>query len=172
VTQLKILFTEHEIAARVDTLAREITNAAINPGVVVPVLSGAFVFAADLVRALARLGHSIPVEFLWLRSYGDQRTGKEVRTLVGPTEAVRGKTVLLVDGVLDRGSTMVKAKQLLLDAGATGVVIAVAVDKTRDDAVAKADYAAFSGVSGFIIGYGMDDAGKDRALPYIGEVKG
>jgi hypoxanthine-guanine phosphoribosyltransferase len=43
------------------------------------------------------------------------------------------------------------------------------VDKARKDAVAKADYAAFTGVAEFIVGYGMDDAGADRALPYIGK---
>jgi hypoxanthine phosphoribosyltransferase len=141
----------------------------VKPDIAVPILSGAFVFAADLLRALAGQNLSLPVEFLWLGSYGEAREGREVRAQVGPTQNVRGKTVLLIDGVLDRGATVAKAKQLLLQAGAASAIVAVAVDKAREDAVAKADYAAFCGVAGFIVGYGMDDAGADRGLPYIAE---
>jgi hypoxanthine phosphoribosyltransferase len=137
----------------------------------VGILVGAFVFTADLARALAREGLSLPVDFLWLRSYGDARTGGDVRALVGPTDDARGKRVLLVDGVLDRGSTLVKAKALLTDAGATSVASAVAVDKLHAHALLTADYAAFEGVSDFIVGYGMDDAGLWRALPYIGRLR-
>jgi len=78
--------------------------------------------------------------------------------------------VLLVDGVLDHGHTLVKARTLLTDAGAASVAIAVAVDKMRDDALLKADYVAFKGADAFIVGYGMDDAGRGRGLPYIGKV--
>ncbi len=167
----EILFSEAEIAARVNALARRIAAAPQRPELMVGILVGAFVFAADLARALAREGLSLPVEFLWLRSYGDARSGDEVRALVGPTQGAQGKRVLLVDGVLDRGSTLAKAKALLAGAGAVSVVSAVAVDKLHAHALFTADYAAFEGVNGFIVGYGMDDAGAGRALPYIGRVK-
>jgi hypoxanthine phosphoribosyltransferase len=61
---------------------------------------------------------------------------------------------------------------LLQDAGAASVTIAVAVDKARaEGALLKADYAAFSGVDAFIVGYGMDDAGRGRGRPYIAAVE-
>lgn len=166
-----IVFSEDEIAGRVTALARKIAAAPQRPNLMVGILVGAFVFAADLARALAREGLPLPVEFVWLRSYGQARSGGEVTALVGPSERARGSHVLLVDGVLDRGSTLATARSLLGEAGASSVTTAVVVDKSRATARLKADYAAFSGVDDFIVGYGMDDAGVGRALPYISRVK-
>jgi hypoxanthine phosphoribosyltransferase len=165
------LFSEQQIAARVDALAEKIASAGLKPDIALPILSGSFVFAADLLRALARHGLSLPVEFIWLRSYAASRKGGEIAVLVGPPEELHGRTALLIDGVLDGGHTLAKARDLLLERGAATVISAVAVDKTRDDAVFRADYAAFTGVSDFIVGYGMDDGGLGRALPYIAKVE-
>jgi hypoxanthine phosphoribosyltransferase len=161
------LFSEADIAARVNAIAREIAASAVKPDIMAPVLVGAFVFAADLLRALARFGLVLPTEFLWLRSYAARESVGDVSVLAGPSGNVRGKTVLIVDGVLDHGRTIAKARQILLAAGASAVLTAVAVDKSRKDAVASADFAAFVGVSGFIVGYGMDDAGAGRGFPGI-----
>ena len=150
-----------------DAIAREIAASAVKPDIMAPILVGAFVFAADLLRALARLGLVLPTEFLWLRSYHVRESAEVVSVLSGPSANVRGRTVLIVDGVLDHGRTIAKARSLLTQAGASAVLTAVAVDKSRKDAVASADFAAFVGVSGFIIGYGMDDAGAGRGLPDI-----
>lgn len=163
-----VLISEHDIAERVGALAGEIAPHA--PQVAVAILVGGFVFAADLVRALARRGLHLEAEFLWLRSYGNERSASSaVSLLAGPTENVRGKRVLLVDGVLDVGRTIVKAQQLLAAAGASSITTVVAVDKQRSDAIAKADFVGFAGISDFIVGYGMDDAGRFRGLPYIGK---
>lgn len=151
-------------------MARAIAARAERPAILSPVLVGAFVFAADLARALSREGLDLPVEFLWLRSYGDGRQGGRMAVRSEPGEAVRGKSVLLVDGVLDHGRTLLTARQLLTEAGATAVTTAVVVDKARQDAPLKADYACFTGVTDFIVGYGMDDAGVARGLPYIAKV--
>ncbi len=160
-----ILFSETEIARRVDDIAREI--APLKPEIAVSILVGGFVFAADLIRALAAQDTHLEAEFLWLRSYGNARTGVGVSLLAGPSENVRGKNILLIDGVLDVGRTIAKAQELLLAAGAASIVTAVAIDKSRPGAMASADFACFTGVRDFIIGYGMDDAGKHRGLPYI-----
>jgi hypoxanthine phosphoribosyltransferase len=165
------LFTETEIALRVDALASAIASAEDRPTVAAPILAGAFVFAADLLRALARRGMSLPVEFLWLRSYAKAREPSDrVTILVAPGAAVRNSHVLLIDGVLDHGRTLELAHRLLLEAGARRITTAVAVDKRRSEALMKADHAAFTHVERFIVGYGMDDGGQDRALPYIGAV--
>ena len=161
------LFSEAQIRARVDALAGEIAAAPLTPDIAIPVLAGSFVFAADLLRALARRGLVLPMEFIWLRSYGAARQGGDIAVLVGPPDSLKGKTALLIDGVLDRGHTLARARELLLERGAARVPIAVAVDKSDTDALLTADYAAFSGVADFIVGYGMDDAGKGRGLPYI-----
>ena len=165
-----VLISESQIAARVKALAREIAPS--SPEIAIPILVGGFVFAADLVRALANEGAHLETEFLWLRSYGNERTGASaVSLLAGPSENVRGKNVLLIDGVLDVGRTIVKAQQLLAAAGAKSVTTVVAIDKSRADAIAKADFAGFTGIDEFIVGYGMDDAGKFRGLPYIGKAE-
>ena len=166
-TALTPLFTEEQIRARVEALAREIVAAPLKPDIALPVLSGGFVFAADLLRALARRGLSLPMEFVWLRSYGAAREGGQVTVLVGPPEKLHGRTALLIDGVLDRGHTLARARAMLLERGAASVITAVAVDKQRDEGLFQSDFAAFRGVSDFIVGYGMDDATHHRALPYI-----
>jgi hypoxanthine phosphoribosyltransferase len=165
------LFSEEQISARVETVAREIANAPLKPDIALPILAGSFVFAADLLRALAKKRVSLPVEFIWLRRYGAERHGSEVAVLIGPPEELHGRTALLIDGVLDHGHTLMKARDLLLENGAATVIIAVAVDKNRHNALIKSDYALFSGVTDFIVGYGMDDAGRGRGLPNIESVQ-
>ena len=165
----EILFSQREIAGRVEDLAREI--APRRPDIAVPILLGSFVFAADLLRALARLGLSLPTAFLWLRSYDGKNAPGEVSVIAGPGEAVRGKSVLLIDGVLDRGATIAKARALLKEAGAKSVLTAFAVDKLRDAASAHADFALFHGVTEFIAGYGMDHDGAERGCPDIVRVE-
>ncbi len=165
------LFSEAEIRARVAEMARDIAAMDDVPEIALPVLVGGFVFAADLLRALHTSGVSLPVEFLQLRSYGDKREAQgQVRVLIGPGENVRGRHVLLLDGVLDHGRTLSSARDLAISAGARAVTSAVAVDKRRPGALLTADFAAFSKVAHFVVGYGMDDAGRLRALPYIAAV--
>jgi hypoxanthine phosphoribosyltransferase len=168
---LPALFSEAEIRAGVATVAEQIVAMRDRPELALPILNGAYVFAADLLRALDIRGLSLPVEFLQLRSYGETRVAQgEARVLIGPGENVRGRHVLLLDGVLDRGRTLQAARGLAIAAGARAVTSAVAVDKRRDGAVLTADFAAFRHVAHFVVGYGMDDAGRLRTLPYIAAV--
>lgn len=162
-----ILYSEEQIAQRVKDIAGEIARGPVVPHLATPILVGAYVFAADLLRALAGEGISIPTEFLWLRSYTGRTSGKGVKVLIPPNENFQGKNVLLIDGVLDGGHTISKARELVKEYGANEVISAVVVDKLRSDATAKADFACFTGCNEFIVGYGMDDSGNDRALPYI-----
>ncbi|MBV9550312.1 MAG: hypoxanthine phosphoribosyltransferase [Alphaproteobacteria bacterium] len=166
-----VLYSESDIAERVARLAKVLAALPSPPQVAAPVLVGAFVFAADLMRALARKGVPLETEMLWLRSYGNARTGSAISVLAAPSEHVRGKHVLLLDGVLDKGHTMLRAIALLREAGAATITTVVAVDKHHPDAAAVADYALYTGVHDFIVGYGMDDAGLYRSLPYIGKVE-
>jgi hypoxanthine phosphoribosyltransferase len=167
----QVLVSETDIFQRMAMLADEIVSARVKPDMAAVVLVGGFVFAADLLRALSRRGLNLPAEFFWLRSYAGAREGaREISVMIGPTARVRGQNVLLLDGILDRGRTLAKATELLLEQGAVGVTSAVMVDRARRDAEARPDYAAFTGLDGFLIGYGMDDAGHHRGLPYIARV--
>lgn len=167
----EILFSEIQIAERVRAMARDIAAAPVLPQVAMPILVGGFVFAADLVRALAEEGVAMEIEMLWLRSYGDKRVASAVSMIAGPSEdIIAGRDVLIIDGVLDFGRTIKKATKLILAAGAASVQVAVMLDKQHKDVVAQADYTGFTVGPEFVVGYGMDDAGKFRGLPYIGKV--
>jgi len=167
-----ILFSAEQIRDRVGVLARQIASAPLRPDIAMPVLVGGFVFAADLVRALAWEGVPLDIEMLWLRSYGDKRVASTISMIAGPSEQIAGRHVLVIDGVLDAGRTIAKAVSLIQAAGAASVQVAVMLDKQRADAVARADFVGFPIGNDFVIGYGMDDAGKFRGLPYIGKVPG
>jgi len=165
-----VLFTADQIQARVRQMAAEIASAPLKPDIAMPVLVGGFVFAADLLRALAWEEVPLDVEMIWLRSYGDKRVASAISMIAGPSEQIAGRHVLVIDGVLDAGRTIAKAVSLIKAAGAASVQVAVILDKQRADAVAKADYVGFPIGNDFVIGYGMDDAGRHRGLPYIGKV--
>lgn len=163
-----VLFTAEEIAGRVEALAKEIVALPQKPDIAMPILVGGFVFAADLVRALARAGLELDIEMLWLRSYGDKRVASAISMIAGPSEQIAGRHVLVIDGVLDQGRTIKKALSLIDAAGAASARVAVMLDKQRADRVAEADHVGFAIDDQFVIGYGMDDAGRYRNLPYIG----
>ena len=165
-----VLFSTEQIQERVRAVARLIAGSALVPDIAMPVLVGGFVFAADLLRALNWEGAQMDVEMIWLRSYGDKRAASAISMIAGPSEQIAGRHVLVIDGVLDAGRTIAKAVSLIQAAGAASVQVAVMLDKQRPDAVAKADYIGFSIGNDFVVGYGMDDAGRYRGLPYIGKV--
>jgi hypoxanthine phosphoribosyltransferase len=169
-TAPEVLFPAEQIQERVRAMARLIAASRLVPDVAMPVLVGGFVFAADLLRALAWEGVAMDVEMIWLRSYGDKRVASAISMIAGPSEQIAGRHVLVIDGVLDAGRTIAKAVSLIEAAGAASVQVAVILDKQRSDAVAKADYVGFPVGNDFVIGYGMDDAGRHRGLPYIGKV--
>jgi hypoxanthine phosphoribosyltransferase len=170
VTPPPVLFTAEQIQDRVRAMARQIASSQLVPDIAMPVLVGGFVFAADLLRALAWEGVAMDVEMIWLRSYGDKRVASAISMIAGPSEQIVGRHVLVLDGVLDAGRTIAKAVSLIQAAGAASVQVAVMLDKQRTDRVASADYVGFNVGDDFVIGYGMDDAGRYRGLPYIGKI--
>nr|TFG55275.1 MAG: hypoxanthine phosphoribosyltransferase [Hyphomicrobiales bacterium] len=162
-----ILFSRKAIAQRVEELAEEIASAPCNPEVAVPILAGAFVFAADLLRALAAKHIALPIEFVWLRSYDEAQTPQNVEILRGPDKAVSDKSVLVIDGVLDSGATLAAARELLFAAGVRSINSVVAVAKNNPLRIIEADYVGFNSGPEFIYGYGMDYAGSGRGLAEI-----
>ena len=74
------------------------------------------------VRLMAEEGVHLETEMIWLRSYGNARTGSALSVLAAPSDHVKGKHVLLIDGVLDKGHTIARSTQLLKDAGAASTL--------------------------------------------------
>ena len=170
--RVRVLYDEATIARRLDELARQI--AAANPEnlLVVAVLKGSFMFAADLIRALHRVGLAPQVEFVHLSSYrsGTVSSG-QVAILRDVESDVRGRDVLLVDDILESGRTVVFAKALLMARGAKRVLTAVLLEKPGKRAVSiDADFVGFTCPDVFVVGYGMDVAHSFRQLPFVGVV--
>ena len=137
---------------------------------VVAVLKGSFMFAADLIRALHRAGLGPQVEFVHLSSYLDGTVSSGHVTILRDVESdVRGRDVLLVDDILESGRTVTFAKDLLMARGAKRVMTAVLLEKPGKRAVQiHPDFVGFTCPDVFVVGYGMDVAHSYRQLPYVG----
>lgn len=170
--RVRVLFDEATIARRNEELARDI--AAANPEnlLVVAVLKGSFMFAADLIRALHRVGLAPQVEFIHLSSYRAGTVSSGQVTILRDVESdVRGRDVLLVDDILESGRTVVFAKDLITARGAKRVLTAVLLEKPGKRAVnIHADFVGFVCPDVFVVGYGMDVAHAYRQLPFVGVV--
>lgn len=170
--KLDVIYTAEEIAARLEVLAAEIAALKPEPLLVVAVLKGSFVFAADLIRALNRAGLEPEVDFITLSSYRKNRVSQGSVDILRDVEMdVEGRNVLLVDDVLDSGRTLAFAKDLLSARGARSIKTCVLINKNTRRAVnVSADYKAFDCGEEFVVGYGMDVAHRFRELPYVGRL--
>jgi hypoxanthine phosphoribosyltransferase len=171
--RIRVLFEEEAIARRIEELARAIHAAEPRDLLVVAVLKGSFMFAADLIRALHRTGLSPQVEFMHLSSYRAATVSSGQVSILRDVESeVRGRDVLLVDDILESGRTLVFAKDLLMARGAARVLSAVLLEKPGKRAVSiDADFVGFTCPDLFVVGYGMDVAHSFRQLPYVGLVE-
>jgi hypoxanthine phosphoribosyltransferase len=163
-----------EIRLMVESLASRVDLDYVgkNPTLLI-VLNGAFIFAADLIRALHDSGLAPEVEFITLSSYGIGTVSQGVRIVKDIDSDVHGRDVLLIDDILESGRTLLFAKELLFERGARNVTIAVLLDKrVKRKEKLEADYVGFECPDYFVVGYGMDVAYAFRELPFVGVVTG
>ena len=160
------------IAARIDALAKRIATTMPEDFVMVVILNGAFMFAADLSRALARAGRHPTMEFINLKSYGDAtESAGQVRVLGTLPERLDGRAVLLVDDILDTGRTMHFARSLLAGLGAAPVQLCTFLDKpSRRVLDIRAEHVGFEVEDRFVVGYGLDHAKEWRGLPDLAAI--
>lgn len=171
--EVRPLFSAETIAKRIDALAREIAAVMPKDLLVVAILKGGFVFAADLIRALNRAGLRPQVDFMTLSSYGvGTESSGRVRVGRDLDDDVKGRDVLLVDDILESGRTLAAARDLLIERGAKSVRICVLLDKPgKRKVVGEADFSGFTVPDHFVVGYGLDYAHYFRDLPYIGTIE-
>lgn len=170
---IEVLFSATTIARRNLELAKDIAAHEYTDLLVISVLKGSFIFAADLIRAMHDAGLEPEVEFIFISSYGAGTTSGEVRVLRDIDNDVKGRDVLLIDDILESGKTLTFAKKLMLERGAKSCSIAVLLDKRmRRQTPLEADYVGFDCPDHFVVGYGMDVAHAFRELPFVGVVKG
>jgi hypoxanthine phosphoribosyltransferase len=170
---VSIRFSAAEIAARVDVMADELAAQLPRDTLVVSVLKGSFVFAADLIRALSRAGADWSMDFLTLSSYGaGTESSGQVRIVRDIVDDVRDRDVLLIDDILESGFTLTFARNLMKERGAHRVWICTLLDKPHKRRTElKADFVGFEAGDEFVVGYGLDWAHRFRGLPYIGVVE-
>ena len=161
-----IVYTEEEIRGRVEALARDITSAydASDDLLVLGLLKGSFIFLADLVRRIQR---PLQVDFLVASSYGAGTVSSgEVSLLYDPEASLAGRAVLVVEDIVDSGTTLNRI--LPLEArGPKSLELCALLHKRRVRLVREARWVGFDAPGEFLVGYGLDYSEDLRHLPYI-----
>ncbi len=164
------LISAESIQARVAELGRQISaDYAEQEIVVVPVLKGSFVFAADLVR---QIDVPLAIDFLGLRSYEGTESSGVVQITSDLTKSVEGKHVLVIEDIVDTGLTMQYLLQNLETRKPASVKLASLLHKpARARVKIPIDYLGFTIDDVFVIGYGLDFDQHYRNLPYLGVMR-
>jgi len=171
--KIEVLFSAEEIDRRNRELAEEIALGDLSNILVISILKGSFVFAADLIRAFHSAGLAPEVEFISVSSYGSGTESGSIRLLRDVETDVRGRDVLMIDDILESGKTLKFTRDLMLKRGARRVAIVALLDKTmKRQAEISADYTGFDCPDKFVVGYGMDVGHAFRELPFVGVVTG
>lgn len=171
-SNLEVLFSEEQIRARVTELGAQITREYSDRDLVlVGVLKGSCVFMADLMRAIDLPLH---IDFMSVSSYKDGMVSSgDVEIHKDLTHPIRGKDVIVCEDIIDTGLTLFRLMEILGTRGANSLKIATFLDKPepRIKTELKIDYCGFRIPNKFVVGYGLDAAGRYRNLPFIGVVK-
>ena len=168
---LEVLYSAEQIAARVAELGAQIAaDYADKDLIVIGVLKGSCVFMADLIRATDL---PLAIDFMAVSSYkdGTKSTG-DVEILKDLNQPIRGKDVIIAEDIVDTGLTLFRLMEILGSRGANSIKIASLLDKPepRIKKELKIDYCGFQIPNKFVVGYGLDVAGRYRNLPFIGVV--
>ena len=168
--EIETVLSEADLMARIDDLANRLAPSLEGDWTAINILIGATPFTSDLMKALARLEIHPILDALWLESYRDARESSgRVVVRADIAREVKGRGVLIIDDVFDTGRTLEFAKRHLLAKGAREVITcALARKPWAPEGETNVDFHAFDAPGRFLVGYGMDDSGLYRGLPYIG----
>jgi hypoxanthine phosphoribosyltransferase len=170
--RLVTMLSHKEIATRVSELGVQIAEEYKDRNLVlVVVLKGSFIFAADLCRAISM--HNLRVDFLGVRSYGE---GTESSGVVQITQdlskPIAGEDVIIVEDIVDTGLTVAHLMDLFRTRQPRSVKVCALLHKpARARVEVKVDYLGFTIDDKFVVGYGLDFAERYRNLPYIGVIE-
>lgn len=167
----QVLFTEKQIAARVEALGMDLTEQYrdLRP-VMICVLKGASFFYIDLCR---QMNCNIDMDFISVSSYGvDAKSSGVVRLIKDLDHNITGRHVILVEDIIDSGLTLSYLKELFTARKPASIKTISFLDKVaRHTSDLKSDYVGFEIPDEFVVGYGLDYANYYRNLPYIGILK-
>ncbi len=162
------MLTEAQIKARVQEMGSQIAaDYAGKDVVLVGLLNGVYPFFADITRAIPL---DFDVSFMQVSSYhgGTESTG-EVKIVKDLDASIQGRHCLVVEDIVDTGTTLFKVRNLLLDREPLSLKVCTLLDKpSRRKTEVPVDYIGFTIEDRFVVGYGLDLDGKFRNLPYVG----
>lgn len=166
----EVIYSAEEVAKAVEDLALNISNLLLDRlPLVMCVMGGAVVFSGQLLPKL-----NFPLEFDYVQAsrYHNQTSGQQLVWKVEPTKNVFGRTVLLLDDILDEGHTLAAIKEKCLAQGAKEVIIAVLVEKELNKTKPiTANFVGLTVPNRYVFGCGMDVYGWWRNLPAIYALK-
>lgn len=169
---LEVLYSEGQIRDRIIELGEQITaDYAGKELVLVGVLKGSCVFMADLMR---EIDLTMTIDFMAVSSYKDgMKSTGDVEILKDLSNPIRGKHVIVVEDIVDTGLTLSRLLEILGSRGAESITLASFLDKPepRIKKELRIDYTGFVVPNKFVVGYGLDAAGRYRNLPFIAVVK-
>ena len=162
-----VLITKEQLEKMVEELGKRISKDYEGKElIIIGVLKGGFIFLSDLARNI-----TIPVDldFISVSSYGDSSKSSGVVKIIKDVDTnIAGKHVLIVEDIIDTGLTLNHLVELLKTRGPLSVKICAALDKpSRRKADVKVDYKGIEIPDEFVIGYGLDYAGKYRNIPEV-----
>ncbi len=166
--EVRPLISRERIAERVSQLAAEITREYQGRSLVLlSVLKGSFLFAADLAREIAL---PVRIEFLGVRSYGDDtKSSGVVQITQDLTRPVDGDHIVIVEDIVDTGLTLSYLREQLLLRNPASIKIAALLHKpARKQREVEIDYLGFTIDDVFVVGYGLDYAERYRNLAFLG----
>jgi Hypoxanthine-guanine phosphoribosyltransferase len=166
----EMIATPDEVQATLDRLAGEIAGELSDAfPLVLAVMGGAVVFAGQL---LPRLPFPLEFDYLHVTRYRGKTSGGAIEWRVLPGKNVMGRTVLVLDDILDEGETLASIRDKLMELGATRVLSAVLTDKINGlQKPIRADYVGLSVPDRYVFGCGMDVYGLWRNLPAVYALK-
>jgi len=172
-SEADLLVKEAEVSAAIDRMANEITGqlGESNP-VLLCIMNGGLIFTGQL---LTRLVFPLEVDYVHATRYGNETTGAHLHWTVRPQLELKGRTVLLLDDILDEGVTLAAIAEYCRQQGAAKIYMAVMVEKLHLRKVTPGMRADFTGIEvgdRFLFGYGLDYKGYWRNAPGIYAVKG
>lgn len=167
---MKEFIAEKEIREKVSELAERIAKGNGSRELhVLFVLKGAFIFCADLVRALGSHKIDVTIDYVIAKSYIGKRSTGRVEYLVDVD--IKEKNVLLVEDIVDTGRTLKLLKEELMKQEPKALTTVCLLDKPSRRAVEmEVDHVGFEIPDAFVVGYGLDYNEKYRHLPYIGVI--
>ncbi len=163
----RIVYSEDDIATRVSELAEEITGhyAADDHLLVLGLLKGSFIFMSDLVRRVQR---PLQLDFLVASSYGSGTVSSgDLRLLYDPGASLRGRSVVIVEDIIDSGHTLQRLIPLLREREPRSLDVCTLLHKRIAPLDPDARWVGFDAPPEFLVGYGLDHAEDFRHLPFI-----